>query len=485
MSLRMRIVAATGLVVLLTGLTIALVAYFATESRLGVFVEQIGDDEASRLASSLSRAYTEAGGWQTADTVLAEAGYVYPAGVGAQQSEAGEENHDERFHQDPIRVVIADADGRVVLDNLDQQAPGSAPQRLDGHRESVLDLSANQVVGQVYVDVEHELLSSESDGFLGTLLIIIVIGGLVTAALAISLAFWLSRRIIAPVRALTEATQAVARGDETRLPVTTSDELGQMSDAFNRMSATLETQRRLRRQLVNDVSHELNTPLSVIQLEAAGLRDGLQSPETASEHIVQEVERLRGLVTDLDSLAESDQGELRLDLEATSVENLLKSELERWKPRAQERHVRLSLQAPAELPEVDVDRGRMSQALGNLLSNAISSVEPGGNVVLSARMEANESLFISVADDGTGIEPSDLPHIFERFYRTDQARSRGVGGTGLGLAISRAIVEAHGGRVIASSEGRGHGTTVTIRLPLGGGTTSGSPATRGSEQRGD
>ena len=100
MPLRMRIVAATGLVVLLTGLTIALVAYFATESRLGVFVEQIGDDEADRLALNLSRAYTEAGGWQTADVLLAEAGYSYPAGVDSSESEAGEENHVEIFHQE-------------------------------------------------------------------------------------------------------------------------------------------------------------------------------------------------------------------------------------------------------------------------------------------------------------------------------------------------------------------------------------------------
>ncbi|MXV80720.1 MAG: HAMP domain-containing histidine kinase [Chloroflexi bacterium] len=473
MSLRMRIVTATGLVVLLTGLTIALVAYFATESRLGVFVEQIGDDEAERLAQNLSRAYTETGGWQTADAVLADAGYAYPGGIGAQASEAGEENHVELLHQDPIRVVIADASGRVVLDNFGRLASGSAPQRLDGRSGSVVDLASNQAVGQVYVDVDHELLSSESDGFLSTLLYIILIGGLVTAGLAISLAYWLSKRVTAPVQALTEATEAIERGDETRLPVTTSDELGRMSDAFNRMSSTLETQRELRRQLVNDVSHELNTPLSVIQLEAAGLRDGLQPAESASEHIIQEVERLRGLVSDLDSLAETDRGALRLKLEAIAVEELLSAELERWQPQAQERRVRLSLQVPVELPDMDLDRGRMSQALGNLLSNSINSVEPAGNVVLSARTEADESLRIAVIDDGAGIAPSDLPYIFDRFYRAEQASQRGIRGTGLGLPITRAIVKAHGGSVTASSEGIGQGATVTIRLPLVSAVTTG------------
>ncbi|MCY3922412.1 MAG: HAMP domain-containing sensor histidine kinase [Chloroflexi bacterium] len=466
MSLRGRITAATVFVVILTVLISSVVAYFATESRLGVFVDRIGDDEASRFAQSLGRAYTEAGGWQSAEAVLAGAGYTYEEIAQREQSQRGEENHVELFHQDPIRVVLVNADGQVVLDNFDQLPPGSSASSLDGHREPVVAAASDQPVGHVFVDVNHELLSSESQGFLSTLLVIILIGGLVTVGLAVVLAVWLSRRITAPVRALTEATQAVAQGDTTRLHVTTSDELGQMSDAFNRMTSTLETQRELRRQLVNDVSHELNTPLSVIQLEAAGLRDGLQSGDTASDHIIQEVERLRGLVTDLDWLAETDDGELRLNLEPTPLEEVISAELERWQPQAQARRVSLSLDVAADLPDVEVDRSRMSQALGNVIANAINSVEPGGNIVLSARADSDEGVSISIVDDGTGIDPLDLPHIFERFYRAEQTRARGTRGSGLGLAITRAVVEAHGGTITAFSAGPGQGAAVTIRLPV-------------------
>ncbi|MDE2968427.1 MAG: HAMP domain-containing sensor histidine kinase [Chloroflexota bacterium] len=465
MSLRQRIIAATILVVVLTVLASVVVAYLATESRLGVFVDQIGDDTANQLSQGLSRAYTEAGGWQTAAAVLAEAGFSYEGVVQREQGEGGEENHVEIFHQDPIRVVIVGDDGRVVLDNFGQLAPGDRPASLDGHRESVVDLAANQTVGLVHVDVNQELLSSESHGFLSTLLYIILIGGVVTIGIAILLAVWLSKRITAPVQALTEATQAVARGDATRLPVRTSDELGRMSEAFNRMSSTLETQRELRRQLVDDVSHELNTPLSVIQLEAAGLRDGLQSPDAASGQIIREVERLRGLVTDLDSLAETDHGELQLTLEAVSVEELLNAELERWWPRAQAVEVELSMRPAGDLPVLELDRSRIGQALGNVINNAIQSVEAGGTVVLDAREEDDQVLTIAVIDDGIGIDRSDLPRIFDRFYRADRARRRGVRGTGLGLAITRAIVEAHGGRIEAASEGPGQGATVTIRMP--------------------
>ena len=390
MSLRWRIMGSMVFVIVLTVLISVGVGYYATQARLGVFVDQIGDDEASQLARNLSREYTAAGGWETVDRPLREAGYIYDGVLQRERHEESEGESFELFHRDPIRVVIAGADGRVVKDNLSQLLPGTAAPDLDGHRETVFDLAANQPVGHVYVDVNHELLSTEWHGFLNTLLYITLIGGVLTVSVAILLAAWLSKRITAPVTALTEATQTIAQGDTTLLPVASQDELGRMSAAFNRMTSTLETQRELRRRLINDVSHELNTPLSVIQLEAAGLRDGFQTPESASDHIIQEVDRLRGLVTDLDWLAETDHGKLRLTLEASSIYDLLTAEVERWQPQSQARHVELSLQASADLPDMDLDRMHMSQALGNVLNNAISCTEAGGSVVLRVGLENDE-----------------------------------------------------------------------------------------------
>ena len=466
MSLRWRIMGSTVLVIVLTVLISVGVGYYATQSRLGVFVDEIGGDEASRLAQSLSREYTAAGGWDTVDRPLSEVGYIYDGVLQRERHEEREGESFELFHKDPMRVVIAGVDGRVVKDNLSELLPGTTAPDLDGHRETVFDLNTNQPVGHVYVDVDRDFLSAESHGLLNTLLYITGIGGMLTVGVAILLAAWLSKRITAPVTALTEATQAIAQGDAARLPVTSSDELGRMSEAFNRMTSTLETQRDLRRRLINDVSHELNTPLTVIQLEAKGLRDGLQTPESASDHIIQEVDRLRGLVTDLDWLAETDYGELRLTLEASSTYELLAAEVDRWQPQSQARQVELSLEAPADLPDLDLDRMRMSQALGNVLSNAINCTEAGGSIVLRAGLEGDGALTISIMDDGIGIHATDLPHVFDRFYRTDQPRSRGIGGTGLGLAITRAIVEAHRGTITATSDGLGQGVTVTILLPL-------------------
>ena len=466
MSIRWRIMGATVLVIVLTVLISVGVGYYTTQSRLGMFVNEIGDDEASRLAQNLSREYTTAGGWETVDRPLSEAGYIYADALQREGSEDSEGESVEFFHKDPIRVVIVGVDGRVVKDNLSELPFGTIAPGLDGHRETVFDLTTNRPVGHVYVDVDHEFLATESHGFLNTLLYITVVGGFLTVGIAMLLAAWLSKVITAPVTALTEATQAIAQGATTQLPVTSSDELGQMSAAFNRMTSTLETQRDLRRQLINDVSHELNTPLSVIQLEAKGLRDGLQTPESASDHIIQEINRLRGLVTDLNWLAETDNGELMLTLEASSIFELLAAEVGRWQPLSQTRQIELSLQVSPDLPKVNLDRMRMSQALGNILSNAIHCTEAGGHIVLRAGLECDEALAVWVSDDGIGIHAAELPHVFNRFYRTGQSRSRGIGGTGLGLAITQAIVEAHGGTIAVTSDGLGQGVTVTLRLPL-------------------
>ncbi len=463
MSLRWRIMGSIVFVILLTVLASAAVGYYATQHRLGVFVDRIGVDRARQLAQSLSGEYTSTGSWETVDRPLSEAGYVYGEAPQRERYEEGQEETEELFHGDTLRVVITGADGVVLKDNLSRLPPGAMAPDLDGHRETVFDLNTDQPVGQVYVDVDREFLSTESHGFLITLLYITVIGGLLTAGVAVLLAAWLSKRITAPVTALTEATLAIAQGDSALLPVTSRDELGRMSEAFNQMTAALETQRELRRRLIDDLSHELNTPLSVIQLEATGLRDGLQSPEKASEHITQEVGKLRGLVTDLNWLAETDHMELRLTPEGSSIYELLDMEVERWQPESTALQVELSLQASPDLPQINIDRMRMSQALGNLIKNAVQHTQPGGQVMVRAELEGEEALVISVIDDGTGIDAADLPHVFERFYRSDQSRLHGIAGMGLGLAITKAIVEAHGGTIAVASGGPGQGAVVTCR----------------------
>ena len=477
-SLRGRILRSFVLIVVLAVVLSVASGYYVTQGQLDAFVAQLAAVEADSVARHLSREYAAAGGWATVDRALADAGYLYAeggehaaggaeggehAGGGAERGESGAETV---FHIDRIRIVVVDGAGVVIRDNLSRLRPGTPAPALGGERAIVTDRVTGRPVGSAYVDVEHAFLATELHGFLRAMLTTTALGGVLIACVAVMLAAWMASRITAPISLLTRAARRIARGaDPTLLPVTSGDELGQMSEAFNRMTQALQTQRALRRRLINDVSHELKTPLSVIQLEAKGLLDGLQDAASAAGRIIGEVTLLANLVRDLSWLADSDSGDLRLSREPCSVGDLLDAELRRWQPQARKRRISLECQLQSEVPALALDWMRMSQALGNVVHNALQHTEAGGRITLAAAPAPNGGVAMTVTDDGAGIAAPDLPHLFERLYRTDASRSRGTGGTGLGLAIARAVIVAHGGTIAVTSAGLGRGTTVRISLP--------------------
>ena len=467
LSLRGRILRAFVLVVAVAVVLGVGVGYYVTRVQMDAFVEQLIDVEAGNVARSLSREYSSSGGWETVDRAIDDAGYLYD--VEAEEHDGRDERSEhgsETFHVERVRIVIVDRAGVVIRDNVSRLQSGAPAPELGGARVAVIDRESGRRAGYVYVDVERAFLANEAHGFLRGVLLMTAFGGVLIAAVALSLAAWTARRITAPVTRLTNAARTVARRGETgHLPVTSSDELGQMSAAFNSMTNALQTQRDLRQRLIGDLSHELNTPLSVIQLEAKGLLDGLQEPAPAADQIIREVTMLRNLVRDLNWLAETDSGELRLGRESCSVTQLLGAELQRWQPQAERRRISLSFRPRSALPVLDLDRMRMSQALGNVVLNALQHTEAGGQITVAAEAEPDGRVAITVADDGAGIDAADLPHLFDRLYRADRSRTRGTGGSGLGLAIARAIVTAHAGTITVASDGPGQGTTVCFSLP--------------------
>jgi signal transduction histidine kinase len=234
---------------------------------------------------------------------------------------------------------------------------------------------------------------------------------------------------------------------------------------------------QLRRDLVANVSHDLRTPLTVIQGYLEGLRFGQiadrRSAEMAFDAMHVEVVRLLAMVHDLRQVASLDALAPRLELQPVAPADLAGTALRRIEPLAEAKGVALIDEVPDDLPAVAVDPDRLGQALYNLLENAVRHTPAGGRVRVSGGTVADGSagsgqLWLAVADNGEGIPAESLPHMFERFYRADQARSgQGEGGSGLGLTIVKGIVEAHGGQISVESEGiPGRGSTFTLRLPL-------------------
>jgi len=288
----------------------------------------------------------------------------------------------------------------------------------------------------------------------------------VVAALLVS---WvLSRRIVAPMQTLTDASLGIANGNYSeRVQVTGSDEIAKLATRFNHMALQLEQVESMRRQLIGDVTHELLTPLTSIKGYMEGLVDGVlpANAETFNQ-IHREADRLSRLVDDLQELSRVEAKAYSLDVRSVSVSSLVGTTLKRLSPQATAKRITLRSNLPADLEPVLADEDRITQVLVNLAANAIQYTPEDGEVALSAVKHGNE-IHISVKDNGVGIPQEHLANIFTRFYRVDKSRSRNAGGgSGIGLTIARHIVEAHGGRIWAESAGEGSGSTFTFSLKI-------------------
>ncbi|MBW2710248.1 MAG: HAMP domain-containing histidine kinase [Deltaproteobacteria bacterium] len=457
MSIRWRILGAFILVIIFTILLSTGVEYSQRDKRLSNFSLKLRSDD---LAAFLSRTYTIDKNWDNLDSVLQETGFLTDRKMVDTEDEWSDKKRALVFG-----VVIEDVEGNIIRDSLSDLNSEEEIDVVEGEPSEIVDFDTGQVVGTVTIQISREFIKEETRDFLIASLYPTVIGGLLTMLLALLLGFWLSHQITSPVTALTEATKTIVQSGETQLlPVNSSDELGQMSESFNQMITSLQTQRNLRKRLIDDLSHELNTPLSVIQLESKGLRDEIQPPADAAEHIIHEVEHLHNLVSDLNWIVETDSGDLKFQFEEYSLVKLLRTEVERWQLKAKAAKINLTLlPLPVDLPNTQIDIARMNQAMGNLIENALQHTPAGGAVKVHCETNVGEVL-VSVSDTGSGISAEDLPFVFERFYRADKSRQREVGGRGLGLSIVKQIVEAHGGQVWAKSK-TGKGSSFYFRLP--------------------
>jgi signal transduction histidine kinase len=360
-------------------------------------------------------------------------------------------------------ALLIDGSGQVLIPaqgfNVgDQVSPQTAnlgiPIEVDGEE-----------VGRVIAGREALSVSPAGEVFLRRVNNVLVLGTAGGAIVALLLGVFLARTFTRPLRELTEATRAVAAGDlEQQVPIRSKDEIGELSEAFNQMNANLLRARDLRRQMTADIAHELRTPLSVILSHTEAIKDGVfESSEETLQVIHDETMRLSTMVEDLRTLSLAETGELSITPRKVAPQELLNQTITAHSPRAQQKNIDLELYLEERLPEIEVDPDRMAQVLGNLMDNALRYTPQGSCIMLSAR-RSTEGVELHVRDNGPGIEPEELSHIFDRFYRVDKSRQREEGGSGLGLAIAKSIVEQHGGQIRADSR-LGEGVTFIVEIP--------------------
>jgi signal transduction histidine kinase len=262
-----------------------------------------------------------------------------------------------------------------------------------------------------------------------------------------------------------DAAQRVADGDySVRVSSRGPAEVRALSDAFNTMADRLQATDERRRSLLAEISHDLRTPLAVIQGNIEGLLDGVYPRDDAHLTVILDETRLLvRLVEDLRTLALAESGALKLQREQTDLGALVTETVASFQGQAASAGLTLVADIPADLPIVDVDPVRIRQVLENVIVNALGFTPAGGEVSVRCYTQTSEGkrkFGIDVHDTGFGITPEDLLHIFDRFYKSKDSH-----GSGLGLTIARNLVIAHGGEILAQSE-VARGTTIRIRLPL-------------------
>ena len=364
------------------------------------------------------------------------------------------------------RVVLVDEEGRVVADSEGMMVgkrvgpawpPPAARVMHDG-----------MPVGSIYTNPVPRPMrhTRAATPFMSSVNRTVLWIGAGAGLVAILLILGLSRRILAPVEALTAAVRRMEAGDlSQRVEVSTQDEIGELGQAFNSMTARLARLEELRRNMVSDVAHELRTPLTNIRGYLEALQDKVIAPEReVIDSLHEEAMLLNRLVDDLQELALAEAGQLHLERGPADLSPVMERAAAALRPQLEAAGIDLRVDLPEHLVVVDIDPERVGQILRNLLANAVTHTGQGGTITITAE-PVRDWVRVSVRDTGEGIAEVDLPYIFERFYRADKSRSRATGGAGLGLAIAKYLVEAHGGEIAVESE-VGAGSTFTFTLPV-------------------
>ena len=486
-SLQFRLLVAFTLVILLTIGSVFFMMWQAAIGQIQQFGDRVERMVGNRIQFVVTDYYLAHGSWEGVQPLVEQIG--------------------EQFRH---RVILADADGKIISDsgtetpgsqlNLDsfssrtltssherrdsfQLEPGGAPPSEPPPlisfgpgipappkpAEPATAISGEQpAIGSLFI-----LPSTQSETGFEALQIMyrqlgnyFLIGACIAVVVAFLVTLFLSRRILSPVKELRSAAQRLGKGDfSQRVDIKDKSEIGELASTFNSMAGNLQRDEQLRQHMVSDIAHELRSPLTNVRGYLEAIKDGVLKPDTATiTSIYDETILLSRLVNDLQELSLAEAGELKLYRQPEDLAELIRQSINAVQAKAVEKGLELSSNIPADLPQVNIDFLRIKQVLLNLLENALAHTAAGGTINVSARLNP-DFVEVSVSDTGDGIPAEEVNNIFERFHRVDKSRSRSTGGSGLGLTIARYIIEEHTGKIWVQSE-LGEGSRFSFTLPV-------------------
>jgi len=402
-------------------------------------------------------------------------------------------NHYNAKNEAPFAQDFAAANASTINQCITQALQGQSPQNQfqfpldETHNvpifyvcEPIYDTgqSNEQIIGALFAAMPDQYQNSSPPAeFLRNVDLAILATGGGIALIAIIISLFLARGLTKPLKSLTVAAERMQEGDYTQrvVPPNSRDEIEHLAHAFNAMATTIETdvtelrrQEQLRRDMIANIAHDLATPLTSVQGFSEALADDvITNPRVRQETaqlIGREVQRLRRLVADMQNMSALEAGHLQLDLAPLNLSTLVNETLEVVGYECVQVGIAVRNEVSPLTPLALADSDRLTQVLLSLLDNAQRHTQSGGLITIGAKVE-KQHLIVWVSDTGTGIDPADLPNIFERFYRVDRSRTAATGGSGLGLAIVKAIINAHGGTIHAESQ-PGLGTRIVFTLRI-------------------
>lgn len=453
LSLKTKLILAFSFVAIISIASIVIYANLDSSRRAEDYVARGGMYGLNNLVLRLEKYYQSTGSWD---------GISHAVSMGQMMVNRGNSRGESN------RLALVDKRLQVVWSSIADKGIGGQLTSGDVKNAIALKDTSGNITGYLVVENASNVTINDINPLLNQLRGIFLIAGLIAAAAAVGMAVLISNQLLKPVKELTDASAKLSAGDlSTRVEVDGSDELAVMGKTFNQMAISLETTEERKKAFTADIAHELRTPLAVQKAQLEAMMDGvipLDKENLAT--VAAQSDFLSRMVEDLRLLAMADAGELKLEYQETQIDDLVQRIIDQFKGQAQKvgSEIIYTVNQGAKGIKVDTDPDRLTQIIHNLIGNALRYGKKGGVVEANLRRESDQVL-LTIHDDGQGIPEDALPHLFERFYRHEKARSRNTGGTGLGLAISKKLALLLGGDLNAENHPQGGGI-FTLVLPL-------------------